>query len=355
MHFVPILLMMIVSPIMSSDTNHLPDQAPLKFVHDTKNAKQVLHTTHESIQSKSLCSYLPEWIEKKQFSDKQNKLLHLVREETLSYLHSLPPESIVFADKLDNTLFYTRFCVASDWDPEETLLKLQNHLAWRKSNGLDEYIVSDDGHMTRFCQNLSPFRQSINGLRRFFPCVFHKTDKRGSPVYYMRIGKVDGNELFENISIETFRNFFIFQQESSIEYRLPAASLEKGELVTESLFVIDLEGLTLASFNKNTRLLLKQVAEIGQNHYPETMSSVYVVNAPFVFRVIWSFLYPLLPSRVRDYIFIYGDRFDYFPKLLEVIDRDSLPDFLGGVDTIFSEGETNKIEKGPWSQYLPKL
>jgi len=309
----------------------------------------------ETLQQRALRMHLHQWICKKNFTPEQNELINLLRQETLLYLQSIPNLSKSGADKLDNALFFSRFCVARDWKQEDALQMLRNHLMWRKSIGLDEAIDTCQNELTRFYNDLLPRQHNLKMLRTLFPCTFHKIGKEGNPIYYCRIGNLNAEELFKHVSVETFRDFFILQQEATVQYRLPAASLQSGELVTQSIYVVDLDGLTLESFNKDMRQLLQEITAVGDQHYPETMSSIIVVNTPFIFRVIWAFLKPILPERVRDYVFIYGDRSTYLPKLLEFIDRDALPDFLGGDDVLLYSDGQRYVEKGPWAEHMPEL
>ena len=81
------------------------------------------------------------------------------------------------------------------------------------------------------------------------------------------------------------------------------------------------------------------------------MERTLIINAPFTFRVVWSFLRPLLDKRVTDAISILGDRAAYLPVVSEYLDEADLPTFLGGTD-----GTLDFVnEVGPWAEYLPDL
>ena len=320
-----------------------------------KNDQSADRNEEETSQQRALRMYLHEWIHKKKFTKEQNELMNLLRKETLLYLQSIPNLSKSGADKLDNALFFSRFCIARDWKEEDARQMLRNHLMWRKSIGLDEPINTYHNANTRFYNDLIPRHNNLKMLRSLFPCWFHKIGKEGNPIYYCRIGKLNAQDLFKHVPLETFRDFFILQQEATIQYRLPAASLQTGQLVTQSVYVIDLDGLTLKSFNNDMRQLLQKISAVGDQHYPETMSSIIVVNTPFIFRVIWAFLAPILPERVKAYVFFYGNRSKYLPELLKFIDRDALPEFLGGDDILMYSGGQRNVEIGPWAEHMPEL
>ena len=64
---------------------------------------------------------------------------------------------------------------------------------------------------------------------------------------------------------------------------------------------------------------------------------------------VWRFVSPLLDKRTQAKICICGGRHDYLPRLLERIDAECLPDFLGGNDTTCDFVS----ERGPWAGRFP--
>jgi len=133
--------------------------------------------------------------------------------------------------------------------------------------------------------------------------------------------------------------------------RLPAASLAAGRLVTTSVYVMDMAGFQVSKFSSDVRGIVKALAKIGADHYPETMEKTLIVNAPLAFRVVWSFVTPLLDARIRASISILGGRSQYLPELLKYVDEADLPTFLGGTD----ESLDFVHEVGPWGEHMPSL
>jgi hypothetical protein len=75
-------------------------------------------------------------------------------------------------------------------------------------------------------------------------------------------------------------------------------------------------------------MLLKVMSEINATLYPERLGRLYVVNAPIFFSAAWTMIKVWLDPRVIDKIHILGS--DYKKILLESIDHDQLPTFVGG-------------------------
>ena len=91
------------------------------------------------------------------------------------------------------------------------------------------------------------------------------------------------------------------------------------------------------------------VAAISSDNFPESLHKMFIVNAPKIFRVVWAVVRTFLDKRTRDKIAILGGRDEYLPHLLEEIDAQNLPTFLGGQDD--SIDFIN--EQGPWAAFVP--
>ena len=76
---------------------------------------------------------------------------------------------------------------------------------------------------------------------------------------------------------------------------------------------------------------LKDIAITDQNHFPERLRCVVVVNAPavvaFVWRIVSSWLDPVTREKVR---ILAAPESNWRPVLNELIDDDNLPECFGG-------------------------
>ena len=77
------------------------------------------------------------------------------------------------------------------------------------------------------------------------------------------------------------------------------------------------------------------------------MGNLFVVNAPFLFAGVWAIVKSFLDPKTRAKIKIIGGGFK--PTLLEHIDVDVLPKFLGG--NCDYEGGCISSNIGPWNDY----
>ena len=84
----------------------------------------------------------------------------------------------------------------------------------------------------------------------------------------------------------------------------------------------------VSTANPSTKELFKLAAQVGSDYYPETMGNTFIINAPMVFRGLWKIAKGFLDERTRNKIKVKGG--DYVPTLLEFVEEENLPSFLGG-------------------------
>ena len=124
-------------------------------------------------------------------------------------------------------------------------------MAWRKESGVDVADVSGHGqHLeaSHIPQLLLDFKlPELREVLRARPFAFHKCDKVGRPVFYDRAGWLSLPQLKEALYaragdqwLATYVRYFIWSQEATLQYRLPACSLAAGRLVNTCVYVIDM-------------------------------------------------------------------------------------------------------------------
>ena len=127
---------------------------------------------------------------------------------------------------------------------------------------------------------------------------------------------------------------------------MPYCSKLANKRIDKIITIVDLDGCEISPliFSEEIRRYLQTSSKIGQDNYPETMGQLWIVNAPFMFSVLWSILKLWLDEKTKKKIKIYGSGFK--KDLLKVVDSDNLPDFLGGNIT---DHPKNRL---PWSDYV---
>ncbi|ORY93270.1 CRAL-TRIO domain-containing protein [Syncephalastrum racemosum] len=110
---------------------------------------------------------------------------------------------------------------------------------------------------------------------------------------------------------------------------MPVCGDRVGQPVYRETVIFDCENLGMKQFQMNALQYLKVVADIIQHYYPETLNKLFVVNAPHAFVTIWHVIRRWLEPRTIEKVCIVS-KHATAATLLEDIDAENLPDFLGG-------------------------
>lgn len=212
-----------------------------------------------------------------------------------------------------------------DW-AESVCAFLDGCLRWRQTVDADSCVEADP----------PPQRQL------FEECVQSGvvgTDRHGHPVVVDRIGRIPVDRLLTNFDVD----LFIRQQTYNREcLRLYAAlnSQKQQKRLYKSIGVLDLKGLGIAHTDRNIFKLLKSQNACFSWYYPESVSKIIVVNAPWLFRGIWStvkgFLHPITQSKV---IILGSDYHKTFSELGIRFDSNE------GIDMPRLEGWSSKVQR----------
>lgn len=106
----------------------------------------------------------------------------------------------------------------------------------------------------------------------------------------------------------------------------------------------------MSTLNRTAIQLVQFGSKTANDYYPETLHKCFIVNAPFIFPALWAVIKPFLDEKTARKVTIRGS--DYKDLLLEEIDADLLPAFLGGKCTCKEFGsECMMSDIGPWQDY----
>ena len=98
---------------------------------------------------------------------------------------------------------------------------------------------------------------------------------------------------------------------------MPACSQFAGSAITQTLTIIDLSELRVLSASKDLYGLIKQVIQIANDYYPETMGNLFLINTPTLFYGVWSCIKGFLGPTTRSKIRVIGE--DFMPELEEFL------------------------------------
>jgi len=185
-------------------------------------------------------------------------------------------------------------------------------------------------------------------VKKIYPHGYHKTDKNGRPIYIELISKVNLTELFKFTNEERMTKYYIKEYERLMKYRFPSCSKQAGKIIEQSLTILDMEGVGISILTGKTKEFVKLAADIGQNYYPEMLGQMFLINTSFFFSAVWTIVKAFVDEKTRNKISV--EKSSYQKKLLELVDADNLPTFLGGNCTCPNiEGGCLYADIGPWN------
>jgi hypothetical protein len=131
---------------------------------------------------------------------------------------------------------------------------------------------------------------------------------------------------------------------------MPSCSKAAGKVIEQSVNIIDVEGTGMGILSGRVKKLVKLAADIGQNNYPESLGTMWIINSSTFFKMCWAIIKGFIDEKTRNKIHV--EKKDYVKKILDVIDAESLPTFLGG-KCICSDIEGGCLfsDIGPWNPY----
>ena len=203
-----------------------------------------------------------------------------------------------------------------------------------------------------------PEKEEVN---KYYPQYYHKMDKvcrysrnvrmlidnarqqEGRPLYIEVLGKIDVAKLYGVTSEDRLLKRLVLEYERSLTERLPAASAAVGHPVETFCTILDLNNVSLKAFYQ-VKNYVSTASGIGQNYYPETMGKFYIINAPYLFSTVWTFIKPWLDEVTVKKIQIMSS--GHKAVLTAQIDADSLPSEFGG--NCKCPGGCSLSDEGPW-------
>ncbi|EJD53812.1 CRAL/TRIO domain-containing protein [Auricularia subglabra TFB-10046 SS5] len=212
-----------------------------------------------------------------------------------------------------------RFLRGKGFDPTKAAAQFTQSEEWRKTNDVGKIYAST-----------AP--EDLSHTRLFFPRWTGHRDKMGRPLYVWSLKTVAPRtreltdltpqrrlekmiSLYENLRLFTMR----------LCSCLPSASSPTP--ISSTSNIIDLDGVSL-SLIWTLRSHLQASAGMASTNYPEFITRVFVVNAPYFFPKVWDWVKGFFDEGTRNKVYVLGT--EPGPELLKHVDAADLPKIYGG-------------------------
>lgn len=157
------------------------------------------------------------------------------------------------------------------------------------------------------------------------------------------MGKIDLNAMYKITSGDRMLQNLVVEYEKVADPRLPACSRKAGKLLETCCTIMDMKGVGVTRI-PSVYGYVKSASAISQDHYPERLGKLYIINAPWgfssAFSVVKSFLDPVTVSKIH----VLGS--GYQSELLAQVPKENLPKQFGGACQC--SGGCEYSDAGPW-------
>ena len=94
--------------------------------------------------------------------------------------------------------------------------------------------------------------------------------------------------------------------------------------------VLDVQDMKLSQVTREFLALVKGIAAIDKDQYPETLGKLFIINVPSVFPLVWRTVQFFLDPATAAKIQIFGAKKDWLPALTDQIGLENMPSTYGG-------------------------
>lgn len=157
------------------------------------------------------------------------------------------------------------------------------------------------------------------------------------------MGNIDLNAMYKITSAERMVQNLVVEYEKLADPRLPACSRKAGKLLETCCTIMDMKGVGITKI-PSVYGYVKSVSSISQDHYPERLGKLYMINAPWGFSSVWGVIKGWLDPVTVNKIHVLGS--SYQSELFSQVPKENLPKRFGGLCDC--PGGCELSDAGPW-------
>lgn len=235
--------------------------------------------------------------------------------ECIDYLKSQLQTEFARDPALNTDWTLLRFLRARKFDKQKTLEMLKKTIKFRAEKNMDRIAQID--------------KEKIAHIASFFRTFHYTIDRFGRPVIIDMIGASKVNEALQVFEMRDIQDYLIQTYERMIRIEFPICSSVVKRRVDRTFLIFDIAGLGLGKVLQGKfREFLNFSTALGQDHYPEVLGRLFVINAPFIISAVFKIVNSWLDEKTQrkiSVVYNVGTK-----KLAEDIPLERLPLCLGG-------------------------
>ena len=272
------------------------DLAPSSHVLATAHSDTTTESSKQKQQQTLTFSYHPN---EAQQSGRPNTLTKQEKKHFKQFKKMLDPTDIIQSTMPHEKekVMLLRYLRADKFDIAKAKQRWDNMIAWKKEHHVIERMTSMNATEMVFGKRLT-----LSNIVQKYPYGVIGTDRQGRPLVYKRVGKLN-TSIFKDMTVEEIILWEAMCVTKTMHYWMPRCSVVSGHHVENIVSIIDLDGMGFTSFDSNMRGVIMGGMKLIGDHFPETLGAMFILNAPFSFRGVWSiissFLDPVTVAKVR--------------------------------------------------------
>lgn len=173
------------------------------------------------------------------------------------------------------------------------------------------------------------FNKEFSQIEKHSKFGFYKEDKKGQPIFIMRIEEMNFKKMLEKKSEEKIKNYWINFYERIINIVLPIQSQKKKKRIDKVIFILDFKNANLFPLlNGKVKSFFMNFLLINQKYYPDLTYKCFVINSGYTFKILWNIAKLLIDKITKECsVIINGNG---FKEISEFIDVENIPKIFGG-------------------------
>jgi len=220
--------------------------------------------------------------------------------------------------------YLVRFARARKCKVDDALAMVITNHEWREAEKIDE-IADMEARDVLGCE--------LQDIWPYLPCWMQGEDKLGRPIIYKEWGNFWYKEIMMHCYTDQFVKYHIWMNEQGSR-ALGRQSLKHGRRIDKFTCIFNAGGWQPSSMRHGAMGFVKIVTAIDQQHYPERLACILIINAPRLISLCWSVIKRWLDPVTRDKVQILTAENKWRTVIEDWVDDDQLPDIYGGTAVV---------------------